>query len=189
MDPQYGQQQQDPGNAPGYYPPPARQEQVATAGAPGQPDLLKRFLAAFIDFAVIGCAYAVVSIPLTLMLGTIGAMAAAVLGTAVVLARDVAFQGNSLGKKLFGLAAANDAGGPITLEQSAKRNITLAVGWIGRIFAPIPVLGLLAVAVCGLAALALGVYEIYNVATNQPRLGDKLAGTHVVAQGQAVIAF
>ena len=41
-----------------------------------------------------------------------------------------------------------------------------------------------------MAGLALSVYELYLVATNQPRLGDKLAGgTQGVFSGKPVVAI
>lgn len=148
----------------------------------GQPDLAKRVVAVLIDcvaIAVIAWAVSIVS-PL------LGAVA----GLAALLLRDVAVQGRSPGKKVMGLNVRTASGGPITPIESIKRNATLGVGQVGSIIAAaIPLLGLLpALPLWGIGFL-LGVYEIYLVVTNQPRLGDKLAGTHVVVDGAPAIAI
>ena len=188
-------EQQNPGqptqsSAPQGHQPPAPSQQFAVAGPSGQPDILKRGIATFIDFVIVGVAVGILSVVLGIVLGRFGLMAAALVGAAAVLVRDVALQGRSPGKMVMGLAVVNAEGGPITLQQSAMRNSTLAVGMLSNAAGAIPVLGLILSPLIGLAALALCAYEIYMIATNQPRLGDKLAGgTRVIFQGQPVVAI
>jgi uncharacterized RDD family membrane protein YckC len=186
MDPQnQGSRFESPASGPAY-PPQAYAHQQPVAG--GQPDIVKRGGAALIDFVIIGFAVGVLNVILAIALGRFGMMAAAGVGVAAVLLRDVAFQGRSLGKKLLGLNAVNATGGPITAEQSIKRNITLSIGMLGSVVAPIPVIGLLAF-VFYLAGFAASAYELFLVASGKPRLGDQIAGTHVVAEGQPAIAL
>jgi uncharacterized RDD family membrane protein YckC len=191
MDQQHPAQPTQPSNAAPGYPPPVAAQQFAVAGAPGgRPDLLKRGIAAFIDFFIVGAVYGVLSMVFGLVLGRFGLMAAALVGTAAVLVRDVAFQGRSPGKTVLGMAVANAQGGPITAQQSVMRNSTLAVGMLANVVAPIPIIGWILYPLAGLAAFGLGCYELYLVATNKPRLGDQLAGgTQVVFQGQAAVAL
>ena len=181
------QPSQTPAGAPGYQPPaPAQPYAVAVSGSP---DLVKRGIALFIDFVIIGFAYFALNIALGIPLGWMGRLLAGVAAAGAVLVRDVAFQGRSPGKKILGLAAVGPDGTPVTPQQSVMRNATLAVGYANTALAAIPFLGLLSIPL-SLVALAIGAYEIYLVATNQPRLGDKLAGgTHVVFQGQPAIAL
>ena len=182
----YNQPQQGQPTQGGY--PAGPQAQYAVAGT--QPDLVKRAIAAVIDFVGIGIVLAVVNIPLALVLGRFGIAAASLAGLAAVLIRDVALQGRSPGKKIMGLAVVGPDGGPINMNQSVMRNSTLAIGMAGNVLAVIPFLGWLLSILIGLVGFAVGCYELYNVVTNQPRLGDKLAGgTRVVLQGQAAIAL
>lgn len=188
MDQQHPSQ---PSQTPGYAPrseQPAPGQTYAVTGAAG-PDIVKRGLALFIDSVIIGCAFFALNLALGIPLGWMGRLVAAVAATAAMLVRDVALQGRSPGKKLLGLAAVGPDGAPVTLQQSVMRNCTLAVGYANSALAAIPLLGLLSIPL-SLVALAIGVYEIYLVATNQPRLGDKLAGgTRVIFQGQPAIAL
>ena len=180
-----------PSQTPGYAPasqPPAAGREYAVASAAG-PDIVKRGLALFIDFVIIGCVYFALTIALGIPFGWMGRLLAAAVAAAAVLVRDVAFQGHSPGKKILGMAAVGPDGAPVTLQQSVMRNSTLAVGYANTALASIPLLGLLAIPL-SLVAMAIGIYEIYLVATNQPRLGDKLAGgTRVIFQGQPAIAL
>ena len=168
--------------------PPAPGQQYAVA-SPAGPDIVKRGLALFIDYVIIGCVYFALSLALGIPLGWMGRLVAAVAAAAAVLIRDVAFEGRSPGKKILGMAAVGPDGAPVTMQQSIMRNVTLALGYVNTALASIPVLGLLSIPL-SLVALAVGVYEIYLVATNQPRLGDKLAGgTRVIFSGQPAVAI
>lgn len=185
-------EQQNPGqptqsSAPyGQSPAPGQPHALAsTAG----PDLVKRGLALLIDYVIIGCVYFALSLALGIPLGWMGRLVAAVAAAAAVLIRDVAFEGRSPGKKILGMAAVGPDGAPVTMQQSIMRNSTLALGYVNTALASIPLLGLLSIPL-SLVALAVGVYEIYLVATNQPRLGDKLAGgTRVIFSGQPAVAI
>lgn len=185
-------EQQNPGqptqsSAP-YGQPPAPGQQYAVAST-AQPDILKRGIALFIDFAIIGFAFYALSMVLGIPLGWMGQLIAAVAAAGAVLIRDVAFEGRSPGKKILGMAAVGPDGAPVTMQQSVMRNSTLAIYYANAALAAIPFLGLLAIPL-SLVALAVGVYEIYLVATNQPRLGDKLAGgTRVIFSGQPAVAI
>jgi hypothetical protein len=97
MDQQHpAQSSETPSAAPGYQPP-APAQQYAVAGAPG-PDLVKRGIALFIDFVIIGCGYFALSIALGIPLGWMGQLVAGAVAAVAVLVRDVAFQGRSPGK-------------------------------------------------------------------------------------------
>ena len=179
------QQNQTPGAQQRYEQPAPGQAVTAV----GQPDIIKRGIALFIDGVIVGCAWFALTIALGLPLGWLGRLAAAVVAAAIMAGRDVLFQGRSPGKKVMGLAAVGPDGAPVTLNQSVKRNSTLALGYANAAVAAVPFLGLLSFPL-GLVVLAVFAYEIYLVATNQPRLGDKLAGgTHVVFQGTPAIAI
>lgn len=187
MDPQnQGSRFETPSSGPAY-PPQAYAQQQPVAG--GQPDVVKRAGAALIDFVIIGFAVGVLNVILGLALGRFGLMAAAAVGVAAILLRDVAFQGRSLGKKILGFNVVTNAGGIIAPEHSIKRNATLAVGMLGSVLSPIPFIGWLLGLALGLAGLAAAAYELYLVATGKPRLGDQIAGTHVVVEGQPAIAL
>lgn len=172
------------------YQPPIPAPQYTGGGAPaGQPDIVKRGLAAFIDFAAIAVVNMFVGIALAIALGWAGRLVAAVIATGLILGRDIALQGRSPGKKLLGLAVVRADGSPITVQESMRRNATLAIGAAGGILGAIPILGLLAIPIYLVGGLVC-LYELYLVVTNQPRLGDKLAGgTHVIFQGTPAIAF
>lgn len=186
MDPQnQGSRFETPSSGPAYPPPAYSQGQPVPSA---QPDLAKRVIAAFIDFLVIGMVVGVLNVVFALVLGRLGMLAVGLAGTAAVLLRDVALQGRSLGKKLMGLNVANAAGGQITAEQSVKRNSTLCLGMLSMAVRAIPVVGLPVSMLVSLAGFAAAVYELYLVATGKPRLGDQIAGTHVVVDGQAAIA-
>jgi uncharacterized RDD family membrane protein YckC len=188
MDQQHpAQPSETPRAAPGSQPP-VPSQQYAVAGAPG-PDIVKRGIATFIDFVLIGCVYFGLSIALGIPLGWMGRLLAGLVAAAAVLARDVVLDGRSPGKKILGMAAVGPDGAGVTMQQSVMRNSTLAVGYLGSAIGAIPLLGLLSIPL-SLASLLIVVYEIYLIATNQPRLGDKLAGgTRVVFQGQPAVAI
>jgi len=188
MDHQHpSQPSETPRHGPGFHPPAPGQTHAVSSVA--GPDIVKRGLALFIDFVIVGVAYFALSLALGIPLGWMGRLVAAVAAAAAVLVRDVAFQGVSPGKKILGMAAVGPDGAPVTLQQSVMRNATLAVGYANTALASIPLLGLLAIPL-SLVAMAIGIYEIYLVATNQPRLGDRLAGgTRVIFQGQPAIAL
>jgi len=180
-----------PSHTPGHPPrteQPAPGHPYAVASVAG-PDIVKRGLALLIDSVIVGVVYGVLVVALGLPLGWIGSLVAAAVAAAAVLVRDVVLEGRSPGKKILGLAAVGPDGAPVTLQQSVMRNSTLALGYANAAISAIPFLGLLSIPL-GLVVLAAGVYEVYLVATNQPRLGDKLAGgTRVVFQGQPAVAL
>ena len=139
---------------------------VQTAFA-AQPDKVKRFVALFIDGVIMGVLG---------VFGLIGALAA----TAGWLVRDVALAGQSPGKKLMGLRAVTASGGHVTVNESVRRNWMFALGAFAGVMGKFTRLG----AFAGMAVAFVGglicLYECYRVVTDQPRLGDQMAGTHVV---------
>lgn len=191
--------QQNPGTQPNYggtgpqgQPPVQHYAQVPQ---PGQPDLVKRGIALFIDSVIVGVAYFVITVIggiFSLASGTMGGLIVAIgalVAAGALLLRDVALQGRSPGKKIMGLAVVTASGGPITAQESIKRNLPLAVGLAGNVFAIIPFVGWIVSMLASIAQLGLFAYELYRVAQQQPRLGDQIAGTQVVLQGQPAIAL
>jgi uncharacterized RDD family membrane protein YckC len=160
----------------------------------GQPDLAKRFVAVLIDGIIAAVVYSVLSKVFGLVLGggVIGFMVGNLVGSTAALAfylsRDVVLQGRSPGKKVMGLNVRNAAGGAITPIESAKRNVTLSLGWVGSVIMTIPILGTIVGGLVALAGGLLALYECYLVITHQPRLGDNIAGTHVVVDGAPAVA-
>lgn len=163
--------------------------------AAGQPDTVKRAVAVIIDGVIAGAAYTIISKVFGIALGSgligllVGNLVGGLAALAFMLARDVAYQGRSPGKKVMGLNVATASGGPITAQDSIKRNLTISAGYLIAPLMSIPILGWIAAPIVGLAATAIGIYECYLVATNQQRVGDKIAGTHVVVDGTPAIAL
>ncbi len=143
----------------------------------GKADLGKRFVAIIIDAVV---AVVVGLIPI------IGWFVAA----AYWLVRDgLEFEfmdRRSIGKKLMKLRPVTLDGSPMDVMTSVKRNWMFALGAILQILRMIPFVGWLLMLVLlipvGLAALALGIIEIFLVITDGEgrRLGDKIANTKVI---------
>jgi len=162
---------------------------------PGQPDTVKRAIAVIIDGVIAAAVYTVLSRVFGAVLGggVLGWMVGNFVGSAAALAfylaRDVAYQGRSPGKKVMGLNVATASGAPITAQDSVKRNLTLSISWVGMLIMTIPILGTIVGGVVSMAGGVVGLYECYLVITNQPRVGDKIAGTHVVQDGTPAIAI
>lgn len=163
--------------------------------ATGQPDLVKRFVAVLIDGIIAAAVYTIISRIFGVVLGggVFAALTGNLLGSLAALAfylgRDVALQGRSPGKKVMGLNVATASGAPITPIESAKRNITLSAGWIASVVMTVPILGWILGALIAFGGGLVALYECYLVITNQPRLGDKIAGTHVVVDGAPAVAL
>lgn len=172
----------------------------------------KRIIAGLIDIAIaiaIGVGFAVVGAGVGLAggmadAGTTGAMAGSFVGRIVgfigslvglgyILGRDVLFGGSSLGKKTQNIRVVTRAGGPITFNESARRNAIFAIGSaLGLVSATLQLVPCLGDAVAcmllpltilgGLVSLGAAVYEIIRI-TQDPegiRYGDQLAGTKVI---------
>jgi uncharacterized RDD family membrane protein YckC len=112
---------------------------------------------------------------------------------AYILGRDVMFDGRSLGKKTQELKVVGATGGPVTLEESVRRNAIFAAGsaltvvstllqlfpCVGDVVAcllmPLLLLG-------GLAAFGAAILEIVWIIQDPGgiRFGDKFARTRVV---------
>jgi uncharacterized RDD family membrane protein YckC len=165
------------------------------AAVSGQPDLAKRAIAVVIDGVIAAAIYTVLARVFGMVLG--GGLVAWMVGNFVgsaaalgfYLARDVAYQGRSPGKKVMGLNVATASGGPITAQDSIKRNLTLSISWVGMLIMTIPVLGTIVGGLVATAGGLVGLYEAYLVVTHQQRVGDKIAGTHVVVDGTPAVAL
>jgi uncharacterized RDD family membrane protein YckC len=178
---------ENPTGAPSYSSAPVHS--YAHVPQPGaQVDPMKRFVAALIDGVAVVVIASIIGRVAGMIIGSYLAMAVTGLaGLGLYLIRDVAIEGRSLGKKVMGLRVVTAGGGPVTANESIRRNATLAFGYIGSIVAVVPILGWIAAPLIWLAAAAVGLYEGYLVFTNKPRIGDNLAGTHVVAEAQPVV--
>src|SRR5262245_47781261 len=167
----------------------------------------KRLIAAVIDIAV-GMGIAVVvfvgSLVLGMLLGMASGSVAAYAGRilnlvgslailAFILGRDVLMDGRSPGKKTQELKVVGASGGPVTLEESVRRNALFAVGSVLTVLStglqlfpcvgdavaclltPLLLLG-------GLAAFVAAIVEIVMIIQDPAgiRMGDKFARTRVV---------
>ncbi|HYH81728.1 MAG TPA: RDD family protein [Longimicrobium sp.] len=179
MDPQnQGTRYETPSSGPSY--PPAPAPQFSVGNKPGQPELVKRFVAYFIDAVIL----AVIAM-LPGILGIIGA-AAAIAGW---LMRDTLLDGRSPGKKIMGLQAVNAAGQPVTLNESVIRNAPFVIGAIGSLISHFTVIGAIIALPISLVAAAVALLEGVMVLTGNVRFGDRFANTHVVdTQAQPVVS-
>jgi uncharacterized RDD family membrane protein YckC len=178
MDPQQQETRTDSvSGGPAYQPAPAQQFQIGNK--PGQPDLVKRFVAYFIDAVILG-----VIANLPGILGLVGA-AAALAGWVL---RDTLLEGRSPGKKVMGLQAVNAAGQPVSLNESAIRNAPFALGAIAGLLGHLTVIGAILSIPVALAAVAVALVEGVMVVTGNVRFGDRFANTHVVdTQSQTAV--
>ncbi len=89
----------------------------------------------------------------------------------------------SIGKHLIGLKTVRLDGRPMDIETSVRRNWMWGIGAINSILIWIPILGWMLMPVVAIAAIAIGLYEVYNVFTDPEgrRWGDRTADTKVVA--------
>jgi uncharacterized RDD family membrane protein YckC len=167
----------------------------------------KRLIAAVIDIAVcIGVVFGVtiLSLGVQFALGFASGTAAGVAGRlfnllaslavfAYILGRDVLLQGRSLGKKTQDLKVVGASGGPVTLEESARRNALFGIGsTLGAVAATlqlVPCLGdavtclLMPLWVLGiLFSFVAAIVEIVMIIQDPAgiRMGDKFARTRVV---------
>ena len=144
-------------------------EQKSNQNNSGKADLGKRFVAVVIDSAV------------AIIFGLIPVIGGFI-GTAYMLLRDgLDFEfmdHRSVGKKLMKLRPVPLDEGPMDINRSIKRNWMLSLGVIPLI----PVLGWILIPIVLVAALVIGVVEIYLVITDEEgrRWGDKLAGTKII---------
>lgn len=135
-------------------------------------DLLKRFVAVLIDGVI-----SIVPAFLPIVGGIIGVVYTLTKdGLMFSLTRNDQWKNMSIGKKVMGIRVVKTDGTDITMTDSVKRNIILAVG---SIIAIVPVIGWVVGPVVG---AVLGLIEAILVLVDKDgrRLGDKLAGTCVV---------
>lgn len=171
MDPQnQGTRFENPSSGPAY--PPAPAQQFGIGNKPGQPELVKRFVAYFIDAVILG-----VIAMLPGILGIIGA-AAAIAGWVM---RDTLLENRSPGKKIMGLQAVNAAGAPVSLNESMIRNAPFVIGAIGSLISHFTVIGALIALPISIAAGVIVLLEGIMVLTGNVRFGDRFANTHVIA--------
>ena len=88
----------------------------------------------------------------------------------------------SLGKKVVGLRPIRLDGRPMDIETSVRRNWMWGISAVISLLLFIPILGWVLIPFVMLAAVAIGLYEIYNVVTDPEgrRWGDTLAATKVI---------
>ncbi len=136
-------------------------------------DLGKRCVAVLIDA---GLAFVVGLIPL------IGGLIAA----AYWVVRDgleLEFMDRrSIGKKLMKLRPVRLDGASMDVATSMRRNWMFAIGGLVSVLLYIPIIGWLLMVPVALLAVAIGLFEIFKVVTDDRgrRLGDSMAGTVIV---------
>ncbi len=139
----------------------------------GKADLGKRAIAMIID-SLVAAVLGVVPY--------IGGLA----GIAYFLVRDgleIDFMDQrSFGKKIVGLRPVRLDGRPMDIETSVRRNWMWGIGAVTSLLLYIPILGWALIPFVMLAAVAIGLYEVYNVVTDPEgrRWGDTLAATKVI---------
>lgn len=144
----------NPPPAPGGYGAPASSDTGANA-------LVMRFLARIIDGLVVGVTMVIVFaiLPGLSIGGPVYRLAAAVIGFGYYVWFE-SNQGATPGKSILKLHVGSDGGGPITMEQSARRNWWLLLGALGGV----PLLGVLA----GLASFIVAIAIAVTI-SNDPR--------------------
>jgi uncharacterized RDD family membrane protein YckC len=178
-------------------------EQQTSPGFHLEGILGKRLVATFIDFVLVGVAAVVISLPAYFILPStpvnLGALANAIvwgLGAAAILLKDMPFQigpldGQSPGKKAMGIRVTDMNKKPITMQQSVKRNLSPASGYVIATISSllnvirIPIISgmmgffiILPLMAISFLAILFEVYKIYSGPQNR-RWGDELAGTIV----------
>lgn len=147
--------------------------EAMTATMSPKADLVKRALAAIIDFVLASILSRV------WVVGWI-------LGIGYILVRDgldvELINRQSLGKKLMGLKTVRLDGQKMDIATSVRRNWMFALGTLAGLVAWIPLLGLLVVLGAALISFLIGIYEVYLVFTDEGgrRWGDSFAGTKVI---------
>jgi len=147
-------------------------------------EIVPRAIAAIIDGVIASIGYAILG-------GILGMIywRLAIIGWAVAagfyLLRDTLLDGQSPGKKIMKLQAVNaKTGAKVTQEESIKRNMVPAAGYLLAILNYLPLGWILSIP-ASLALLAASLYEIwiwYNDRDKEGRRwGDQLAGTIVIA--------
>ncbi|MGM0599163.1 MAG: RDD family protein [Candidatus Rifleibacteriota bacterium] len=163
----------------------------------------KRLVATFIDFILVGVAAMIITFPAYFVLPSspvnLGALASAIvwgLAAAAILLKDTPFQagpfdGQTPGKKAMGIRVTDMNKKPITSQQSIKRNLIPASGYVLAAISSllnvirIPIISgmmgfFIILPLMGISFLAIlfEVYKIYSGPQNR-RWGDTLAGTIV----------
>lgn len=146
-------------------------DMVSTRGA--KADVGKRAIAAVIDGV------------LAMVIGFIPVIGG-LIGAGYWLVRDgleIEFMDRrSIGKKIMKLRPVRLDGQPMDIATSARRNWMFALGGVMSLLLYIPIIGWLLMIPLGLIALAIGLYELFKVATDAEgrRFGDTMAGTRVI---------
>jgi uncharacterized RDD family membrane protein YckC len=160
-------------------------EAIPQAGLrPQKADTVSRIIALLIDGVIAAIASFILAMIFGfLYLGFIGPAVA----TVFILIRDTLLDGQSPGKKVMNLKAVNwKTGASLTMEESARRNMPMAAGWAATTLGalPIPYLATILGILGSLAALGLGLYDIWiwynDLNANGRRWGDQLGDTVVV---------
>jgi uncharacterized RDD family membrane protein YckC len=155
-------------------PTPPNPERATTATPDrARPDAVTRFIAFFIDAAIVAI------VGLVPVIGGI-------VGIAYVLVRDGLtydfMDGRSIGKRIMKLRPVRLDGLPMDVETSIRRNWTLVFGSLAQALVFVPVIGWILIPFVGIAGTITVVIEIVRVLTGVDgrRWGDTMAGTEVV---------
>lgn len=163
-------------------------ESAPAAGATRPAELLDRFLARLIDFAILVAVVLIVIVPLTIgMIFTgndfVGGILSSVLGAAIYLgyfAFMESNQGRTVGKMVMKLRVVGPNGGNPSLEEAIKRNIWTAFSIAGVI----PLIGSVIGSIGQLIAMIMIAVGINNDTVNRQAWHDQFAGgTRVVKEG------
>lgn len=149
-------------------PTPGTQTPGPAPGA-GQDFMVKRAVAYFIDAIILG-----VLAQITIF----GALAC----LAGWLLRDVVIEGRSPGKKIMGLRAMTASGGPVTINESVRRNAPFALYGVAAVLGHLSFAGALLSIPLLFAAAGIALVEAIMVLTGKERFGDQLAGTKAVSE-------
>ncbi len=159
-------------------------------------DTVKRVAAVLIDALIAALIYLLLSILFVFLQG-LGYLLATAAAAAFLLFRDAIpigdLKGASPGKRILGLRAIQGNGSLCDFTASAKRNLTVAAGWLvhgaflllGLIFSFIPFVKVIldvANVLTGIVVLLALVMELVKVVSDEHgiRLGDLLADTIVI---------
>ncbi len=135
-------------------------------------NLVKRFIAHFLDGLVAAFA--------AMLVGLLSGALGGITGALYFLVRDGLsldfMDQRSLGKRIMKLRPVRLDGAPMDLEASFRRNWMWALGGLSS--SAFFGLG----TILGIAAGVIGLYEVYKVVTDPRgrRLGDEMAGTQVI---------
>jgi len=142
-------------------------------------DGLLQYIAVVIIGVIFGLIAGIFGIASAFVRGIIGGIIGSIAGAVYMLLKDGLFEGQSIGKKAMKLQVVELSGKKTDFTVSVKRNAIFALPGLLSLIPNNTVR-----TIGGLLALAILIYEIYNVYSDPKgcRLGDKLANTQVIPQ-------